>query len=557
MSDATELSDDDLVELSLLRDFEVDELIRDGFLDESEQMTRPLDKELVFKYDELCLYITPGPLYPAASATWELESYELSRESVIELRTQLRQVVEAAAVTNNISKWNSRGESVYGAFEPTMAVYELANATRGYLKSWRERLPKKPKGRIRSNILPFEEKPANPIMTSSETAYHFLRQTPQEICSQIPSCYRVLHVEEVIRSDLAVRFYKKQTEIRERLSEYSVGTLHGCVPASLHHSKRKEVYLDHLVKPTMTFHGTQRQLVPSIVRYGFLKPGQKNPGTNEAHGVRCGSTYGRGIYSSPNADFSLSYTGSSCQATKPNEYFGIKLLVCATIMGRSADVYRDDNWRNQSQAYPGADSHVSNRGLEYIVFDSAQILPIYVIHIDWGHDNHEHFEELPSNPESFVPTNQTRHPKLLQGVRWPGDVQREKAAAFARAAKWFPYGYGPSTGSKFVVEEVGEVDEDEEEYGDYQALRGEEIKDKTNLNFWSWVKVGEEIDAVEGGGLENEYTKDRRWYYSSKTSEEMPNWDDIPSPEEEEEEGYVNLESIESDDDLGISRLMV
>ncbi|KAI1806136.1 hypothetical protein F4811DRAFT_560608 [Daldinia bambusicola] len=552
MPDAIQLSEDDLVELSLLRDFEVDELIKDGFLGKSEQLTRPLDKELVFNYDELSLSIATEPLYPASSVTWKLESYELSRESVIELRTQLRRIIEAAAVTNNISRWNKREECAYGAFEPTMAVYELAKATRTYLRSWRQTIPKKPNRRIQSNILPFEEKPASSIMTSSETAYHFLQQTPQEICAQIPAYYRVLHVEEVIRSDLASRFYKKQMEIRERLSNYSIVTLHGCVPASLHHTKRREVYLDYLVKPKMTFHGTQRQLVPSIVRYGFLKPGQRNPGTKEAHGVRCGSTYGKGIYSSPNADFSLSYTGNACQATKPNEYFGIKLLVCATIMGRSADVHREDNWRDQSQAYPGADSHVSNRGLEYIVFDSAQILPIYVIHIDWGQDNYEHFEDLPSDPGSFVPRDQARHPKLLQGVRWPGDVQREKAAVFSRAAKWFPYGYGPSTGSKFVVEEVGEVDEDEEGYGDYQALRGEELKDKTNLNFWSWVKVGEEMDAAERGGDANEYTRERRWY-GSKTSE-MPAWDEIPNPEEEVDDSIVELEN---DDDLGIGRLMV
>ncbi|KAI8963799.1 hypothetical protein F5Y11DRAFT_130180 [Daldinia sp. FL1419] len=551
MPDATELGEDDLVELSLLRDLEVDELIRNGFLSEDEQMTNPLDKVLVLKYGEVDLSITTKPLYPAASVTWKLQSYKLSRESVIELRAKLSQIVEAATVTNNISSWNDREECEDGFFEPTMTVFKLAKETRTYLKLWREKLSKKPTRRRKSNPLPFEEKPANSTMTASETAYYFLRQTPQEICSQIPSSYRVLYVEEVIRSDLAGKFFKKQMEIKERLSEYSTITLHGCVPASLHHIKRKEVYIDHLVKPTMTFHGTQRQLVPSIVRYGFLKPGQRNPGTNQEHGIRCGSTYGRGIYSSPSADFALSYTGNACQATKPNEYFGIKLFVCATIMGRTADVYREDNWRDQGRAYPGADSHISNRGLEYIVFNSAQILPIYVIHIDWGRDNYEHFYKLPSNPTGFVPTEKTRHPKLLEGVRWPGDVQREKASVFARATKWFPYGYGPSTGSKFVVEEVGEVDEDEEEYGDYQALRGEEIKDKTNLNFWSWVKVGEEIDAAERGGGLNEYERDRRWY-SSKASGEMPNWDEIPNPGEEDD-----AVDLENEDDLGIGRLMI
>lgn len=58
----------------------------------------------------------------------------------------------------------------------------------------------------------------------------------------------------------------------------------------------------------------------------------------------------------------------------------------------------------------------------------------------------------------------------------PGDWKRAKEAAMARASKYFPYGFGPKTGGKFVIEDVGAVSDDEEEYGDYQKLRvdGEE-----------------------------------------------------------------------------------
>ena len=31
--------------------------------------------------------------------------------------------------------------------------------------------------------------------------------------------------------------------------------------------------------------------------------------------------------------------------TKPNGFWGLKLIVCGTIMGRSAVTHRDDNWR--------------------------------------------------------------------------------------------------------------------------------------------------------------------------------------------------------------------
>ncbi|KAI1409432.1 hypothetical protein F5Y13DRAFT_170412 [Hypoxylon sp. FL1857] len=564
MSNDVELSDDDFVELSLLRDFEIDELIKAGFLGEDEQLRAPLDKEIIFKHDELDLHVTAGPRYPAVPVTWMIENYTVPRQVVDELRAQLRRIVEAAAVTNNFSKWKRREEeNAFGVFEPTMVVLELAKKTRTHLSAWRQEVERrKPDDPTDKSSLPFKTKPESQILTISDVAKHYLQETPQEICSRIPSNYRILHVEEVIRVDLARKFQAKQEEMKEKLMKQPHGALLKCVPPS-QQSRRKEVLVEHLVTPKVTFHGTARQFVPSIVRYGFLKPGKRNPGTNEVHGIRCGATYGRGIYSSPNPDFSLSYTGNTCHATKPNEFFGIKLLVCATLMGRWANVSRGDNWREQTEPYPGADSHVANRGLEYIVFDTAQILPVYVIHIDWGQDNASHFMDLPRDPGKFIPTQKKTHAKLLKNIRWPGDAQRAKAATLARAAKWFPYGYGPSTGSKFVVEEIGEVDEDEEEYGDYQELRGEDIKDKTNLDFWSWVKIGVEMDMAESGETStsaNEYTWQRHWH-GPESSKITTAWDDLPDPRDNEvEDGHVEGDEDEDEDedeDLGLGLLML
>ncbi|KAI1243711.1 hypothetical protein MGN70_013577, partial [Eutypa lata] len=58
-----------------------------------------------------------------------------------------------------------------------------------------------------------------------------------------------------------------------------------------------------------------------------------------------------------------------------------------------------------------------------------------------------------------------------------------KAAIYARASKYFPCDNGPSTGRRFVVEDVAEPDDDEEEYGEYQAYRIEEMQDKSNIRF--------------------------------------------------------------------------
>ncbi|KAI1386343.1 ADP-ribosylation [Hypoxylon trugodes] len=567
MSDTSELGEDDLVELSLLRDFEIDELIQAGFLSEDEKLTTPLDNELIIQYDELDLHVTAGPSYPATTVTWKIDNHATSREVVDDLRAQLKQIVEESAATNNPEKWRRRGEECsFGVFEPAMVVLELAKKTASHLETWRHRKAekttapkkKKKKSEEQSSYLPFETKMERPITTISDVVYQYLQETPQQICSRIPPYYRILHIEEVVRADLAQKFHEKQKEMRKKLRSQPTDVLRKYVPPYLHQTKRKEVMVDYAVKPRLTFHGTSRQVVPSIVRYGFLKPGGKNPGTNETHTIRCGATYGRGIYSSPNPDFSLSYTGDYCHATKPNEFFGIKLIVCATLMGVSANMTRNDNWREQSEPYPGADSHVANRDLEYIVFDTAQILPVYVIHIDWGQENAQHFLDLPKDPGHFIPSQTKTHPKLLKDVRWPYQIQAQKAAAFASAAKWFPYGYGPSTGSKFVVEEVGEVDEDEEEYGDYQALRGEEIKELTNYDFWSWVKVGVEMDmAAVGGDSANEYARQRHWNGPEVMGGGLiPEWDELRDPREEDGKGDDDNENVwEEDGDLGLDLL--
>jgi len=54
----------------------------------------------------------------------------------------------------------------------------------------------------------------------------------------------------------------------------------------------------------------------------------------------------------------------------------------------------------------------------------------------------------------------------------------------AKAQKYFPYGYGAASGSKFVVEEVGEVSEDEEDYGVYQKDRLDDDGEAAH-NIWT------------------------------------------------------------------------
>jgi hypothetical protein len=166
---------------------------------------------------------------------------------------------------------------------------------------------------------------------------------------------------------------------------------------------------------------------------------------------------------------------------------------------------REDEWWTQTTPFEGADSHVGNGEMEYIVFDNAQILPCYVIHLDWGRDNEFYFENIDGDKSNFAARLSKAHPKLLAEESTPGDRQRQKQALMAKALKYFPYGYGPATGTRFVIEDVGEVDEDEEDYGDYQQLRVDATYEKDN--FWEWEE--EEESKTVGRSKLDEYAQFR------------------------------------------------
>jgi hypothetical protein len=66
--------------------------------------------------------------------------------------------------------------------------------------------------------------------------------------------------------------------------------------------------------------------------------------------------------------------------------------------------------------------------------------------------------------------------------------------------KWFPYGFGPATGTRFVIEEVGDISDDEEEYGEWQA-------DKHGFSN-TYMKNAGVWDEAEGQQHAEEYDDD-------------------------------------------------
>ncbi|KAI0201930.1 hypothetical protein F4808DRAFT_422861 [Astrocystis sublimbata] len=392
MAEPTEaLSEDDLAELSLLRDFEADAMIAAGFLNPDEQLSRPLDHEIVIKFEEMELKITAGTSYPACKIIWSVENHTLSRKSVDSLRGTLRGMVESADSTNNLSRWQNR-EAVceMGVFDPVQIALKLAQTAQAHVGH--------PPGWLASdNYLPFRTRHSVPLDTTSAsdqkttTTFQLLQKTPREICAMIPPQYRVLHIEPILRGTLVTLFENARKELSKSLSELATHQLRPFAPGPYKKSAKDDI-IKYLLRPQLTFHGTTREHVASIVRHGFLLPGIANPMTKQERTLASSqSRWGRGIYSSPSATFSLGYVDESCPRVGHDEFFGAKLLVCATIMGRSKKIPREDSWEI-SEVKPDVESYIANDGKEWIVFSPAHIIPVYLIHIDWRVGNKQYLE---------------------------------------------------------------------------------------------------------------------------------------------------------------------
>jgi hypothetical protein len=326
----------------------------------------------------------------------------------------------------------------------------------------------------------------------------------KDICEQFPDEYRILHVEPVFRDNLVNRFRQRQNEMLEDMKKLSFAQLRQCVSwqkiRANDSRNNKDDLAAELCKPVVTFHGTSRYVVSSIVRHGFVKPGDKI-GEGKELEIRCGASYGVGIYSSPSPDYALWYSNMSWEdqeITRVEDIPGMRIIVCAVLMGRPLKVTREATRRTTKLADNSAHSHVSENELEYVVFDNAQIIPCYVVHLDLGvEEARQRLKSIPLSPNNFQVGKKTT--KLANQGLWPAEVEEIKAAKKAAAAKWFPYGYGPAKGTSFVIEEIGETSDDEENYGEYQ---GERIEVEDEVSKW-------QEDMREGSSWFDEYQKSR------------------------------------------------
>ena len=265
----------------------------------------------------------------------------------------------------------------------------------------------------------------------------------------------IIHAELVMNPHLVSRFKRMQETLSIKYS----------------HLKRGDYTVIDV-----SFHGTQRKFIPSIISRGFVKPGDVMNGNGDILQVRCGSTWGQGIYSSPEPRYSMNYSDDSDPSFK--RIPGQKLIVCAILRGKA---YTCSNYfRNLTTPFEDYDTHVSPSGFEYVVFNSSQLLPLYVLHVTDGDPNLESFWKLriqQGPPVHLRVGFDVLGRRRRMGIEEIDESETNLTLSMKRkiltkvARKHFPLGFGPAAGDKFIVEEIGAVDDDEEEWGEYQMDR--------------------------------------------------------------------------------------
>jgi hypothetical protein len=484
----------------------VDKLIEDSVTPQVHKIRGALsDGTINFDFSECTLQVMVD-LRHRFPIQHSIENTHMPRKAVDTMRLALRiYLAEEAA-------------DFYGTslFDICLPILRLLEETTSYIEEYRSKLSEKdfllhPEWTVRRPISDRKIFSHNDEEEKSATTVEYqavpntLGATPKQICELIApreGLLRVVHCEAVMRSNSLTAFEDKKAIMREQLNRFSLSTLARSVPSGHwrgHGStqSQKQEIIEYLLTPRITFHGTQKETVRSIVRHGFLKPGDVHPGTGITLPVRCGSTYGRGIYSSPSPSFALSYTSWAAKTTA-SDIAGMKLIVCATVMGRASAVFRGDNWRDLSQPREGADSHVGNCEQEYIVFDSAQILPCYVVHLDWGEQPSRTLDQVQSLAAKIK-----NGPKTALSQMAPGDLQRHKEERMAKARKFFAYGFGPVSGNKVIIEDIASDDDDEEDYGEYQGSRVD-VDAQEQHSFWDW-----QPKTMLGKQAVDQYTKAR------------------------------------------------
>lgn len=239
----------------------------------------------------------------------------------------------------------------------------------------------------------------NPIgvdpATVEDSAGHILGKSVSDFLDGFQNGeLRVVHVEPVHRPDLVASFFQRQAHMKKELMQLDEQLLRTAIDETRIKSGEVqdsvEGIAEYLVKPVVSYHGAHPTAIRSIVRYGFTMPGAPIGNSGKSLSMRFDSaSFGKGIYSSPDPYVAIGYTYDSEEGEwgpwrNGSDYSRARFIVCATLLGLALTVNFPDLRDTTGPARPYAHSHISDDKKEYVVFDPAQTIPCYVLHVDDG-----------------------------------------------------------------------------------------------------------------------------------------------------------------------------
>ncbi len=179
--------------------------------------------------------------------------------------------------TNCYEKWlDQENNGAMGCFEFEMSVLHIARKTAEFLAECSGPATVAASGKHLTEKISGLDLSA---IHGDEKAYSLLGKTPEHICEAIAINFRILHIESVIRNDLYRYFFAQRQKLGEELMQVPMRRSASEEDRHLLRTKNgeKEYLAGILLNPRLTFNGTRRDLLPSIVRHDFLLPGDPVP----------------------------------------------------------------------------------------------------------------------------------------------------------------------------------------------------------------------------------------------------------------------------------------
>lgn len=99
-----DFNEDELIQLSFLKDEETDVLVESGFISRNDSFSVSLDEGFGFCTEGFTLRIRTGPNYPLHSVQYGIENQKIPQERLDTLRLELKRVLTAGSPKNTLNR---------------------------------------------------------------------------------------------------------------------------------------------------------------------------------------------------------------------------------------------------------------------------------------------------------------------------------------------------------------------------------------------------------------------------------------------------------------------